>query len=154
LQTRTGDPRTLAHLTARYCVALVAAGCLSAIPQPALAKAVPLETVDLNDRSMSTEGGLAKLFRLTNSAAGRCKIEVIHYGEMGQTTYRFTFSAKLNYAALREYAYVEPLNARGMTLRREVLLSSREGKRLLPAEFSFYKALFAPAKLAQCAGRK
>ncbi len=116
-----------------------------------------LQTVDLTDQGWSTEGGEAKLFRVTNSRTGNCKIEAVHYGETGRTTYRFVFSDRLNYAARREYAYPEPIYLMKkvkMKLVSEVLLGSPEGKQLLSEEFLTYRAFFDPARLAACAGRK
>ena len=120
---------------------------------PALAADSALQVVDLSERGLSTEGGEARLFRMTNSRLGSCKIEVVHYGEMGRTTYRFIFDRELRYAALREYSYAEhvaSLSPMKMTLRREVLLASPEGRRELPASYAENRAFFDSRKLALC----
>ena len=139
----------------RIVAALVMAMQLPFVPQAAFAGTILVQTVDLSEMDMSSEGGEAKLFRLTNSGLGRCKIEAVHYGEMGRTTYRFIFDSELRYAAMREYAYAQPIatspNVR-MTLRREVLLASSEGAQSLPGEFSAYKGYFESRNLVQCAG--
>jgi hypothetical protein len=153
MQTRASDPGAFAHFAFRCIVPLAATICLSAIPQPAFARATLLQTVDLNDRGMSTEGGLANLFRLANSGSGHCKIEVVHYGETGQTTYRFIFSSKLNHAARREYRYDNPIYAPHrvrMRLTEEEHLTSRKGKESLPRDFSLYRSMFDPAQIARC----
>jgi hypothetical protein len=136
----------------RASLAAVAPGLL-ALAQPALADDTLLQTVDLADQGWSTDGGEAQLFRLAKTRTGNCKIEAIHYGESGRTTYRFVFSDKLNYAARREYRYAKPyylMEKFEMKLVREVLLSSREGKRMLPEEFATYRAFFDHARLAEC----
>jgi hypothetical protein len=120
---------------------------------PALAADATLQVVDLTDRGLSTEGGEARLFRMTNSSLGSCKIEVVHYGEMGRITYRFIFDQELRYAALREYSYAEHVAVSSrmkMTLRREVLLSSQEGRRELPAAYAENRSFFDSRKLALC----
>lgn len=124
-----------------------------ALATPALAADRVLQVVDISDKGMSTEGGEAKLFRLVNSRLGACKIEVVHFGEMGRTTLRFLFDSRLRFAARREYSYnghIASITNLRMTLRREVNLSSPEGARELPAAYAEYRALFDPAKLAQC----
>ncbi|MGE3692749.1 MAG: hypothetical protein AB7F98_15350 [Novosphingobium sp.] len=126
-------------------------------PQTANAATALLQTVDLTDQGLSAEGGEAKLFRLTGTSLGRCKIEAVHFGEMGRTTYRFIFDARLRYAAMREYRYAEPLSASSnvrMRVAREVLLTSAEGGRTLPGEWATYKGYFDAAKLARCAGAR
>jgi hypothetical protein len=132
--------------------------CTLALPllmsaTPALAADATLQVVDLTDRGLSTEGGEARLLRMTNSSLGSCKIEVVHYGEMGRTTYRFIFDRELRYAALREYSYAEHVAVSSrmkMTLRREVLLSSQEGLRELPATYAEYRGFFDSRKLVLC----
>lgn len=119
----------------------------------ALAAETTLQVVDLTDKGLSTEGGEARLFRMTNSTLGACKIEVVHYGEMGRITYRFIFDRALRYAALREYSYAEHVATSSrmkMTLRREVLLASPEGSRELLGSYAEYRGFFDPRKLAQC----
>jgi hypothetical protein len=120
---------------------------------PSLAIDSTLQVVDLSEKGMSTEGGEARLLRMANSNLGSCKIEVVHYGEMGRTTYRFMFDRALRYAARREYSYAEHFAASSrskMTLRREVLLSSQEGARELPIAYVEYRGFFDPRKLALC----
>lgn len=140
-----------------FVLMLAMAAPLSLLPQAAQAGTILLQTVDLTDKGLSTEGGEAKLFRLTGSSLGRCKIEAVHYGEMGRTTMRFIFDGRLRYAAMREYHYPGPFasNRNGrIRLIREVLLSSAEGARTLPGDWVTYKGYFDAAKLAQCAGRQ
>lgn len=139
----------------RVSIALFA--CLGLLaPQAAQAATTLLQKVDLTDLGLSAEGGEAKLFRMTGSPLGRCKIETVHFGETGRTTYRFIFDARLRYAAMREYGYGAPLgtspNVR-MTLRREVLLVSAEGARTLPGEWAEAKGYFQARNLAACSGR-
>ena len=119
----------------------------------AMAADITLQVVDLTDKGLSTEGGEAKLFRMTNSTAGACKIEVVHYGEMGRITYRFIFDRALRFAARREYSYAEHVAVSSrmkMTLRREVLLASPEGSRELTTAYVESRAFFDSRKLAQC----
>ena len=138
-------------------VALVSAALgLALYPQSASAAAVLLQAVNLTDQNMSTEGGEATLFRLTNQKPVRCKIEVVHYGETGRTTYRFIFADKLHYAARREFSYPRPIyemRRLRMSLKRELLLASPEGTSVLPGDFQTYKAFFKSAKLRQCSGK-
>ena len=114
---------------------------------------ITLQVVDLSDKGMSTEGGEARLMRMTNSSLGACKIEVVHYGEMGRTTFRFIFGRDLRYAARRVYSYAEHVASSSrmkMTLQSEVLLSSQEGARQLPLAYAEYRGFFDSRKLAQC----
>lgn len=124
-----------------------------AFSQPLLAKNTVLQTVDLTDMGLSTEGGEAKLYRMANPKNGKCRIEAVHYGEMGKAVYSFNFGGTLLYAALREYRYSEPLMMgpkAKMTLAREVTLQSDEGAATLPTEFETYKTYFDAAVLKQC----
>ena len=130
---------------------------LALFATPASAADVLLQTVDLIDQGWSAEGGEVKLFRVTKMTTGNCKIEAVHYGETGRTTYRFIFSQRLNFAAKREYRYPESIATMKkveMKLVSEILLNSELGKEMLPMDFDTYKAFFDPAMLAACSSRK
>lgn len=112
-----------------------------------------LQVVDLSEKGMSSEGGEAKLFRLTNSRLGACKIEVVHFGEMGRTTLRFLFDRQLRFAARREYSYSGHIASTPdpvMTLRSEANLSSPGAAGELRLAYAEYRAMFDPAKLSRC----
>lgn len=136
--------------------AILAVG-IALLAAPSSAADTLLQTVDLTDQGWSAEGGEAKLFRVTGVTTGRCKIEVVHYGETGRTTYRFLFSANLNFAAKREYRYPEPIaSMKKVTMKRtsEALLSDPAWRQMLTEDYATYRAFFDPAKLAACAARK
>ena len=122
----------------------------------AVAKPTVLQTVDLTDMNMSTEGGEARLYRANGVKHGRCKIAVVHYGESGKMTYVFEFDSKLYAAEAREYRYESPIyvnpNAKSILSRRNTL-ASRKGRETLPKDFDTYRALFDARRLARCLGR-
>jgi hypothetical protein len=116
-------------------------------------RAVALQTVDLSDKGMSTEGGEAKLLRVTSGKSSYCRIDVVHYGETGKTTYGFAFNPRLFSAAKREYRYAEPIytNPNVKVARTEVMtLKTPTGAKTLPTAFQEYRAFFEPRKLARC----
>src|SRR5687768_8222241 len=82
------------------------------------AKPVLLQTVDLSEKAMSTEGGVAKLFRMSSRKGTGCKIEAVHYGEMGKATYVFLFDPNLYSAARRDYSYDSPIFATARAMPR------------------------------------
>lgn len=126
---------------------------VGALPQQLLAKNTVLQTVDLTDMGLSAEGGEAKLYRMGDPKNGKCRIEAVHFGEMGKVVYSFNFGSTLRYAALREFRYSKPLmmgQKAKMILAREVTLQSAEGAKILPKEFETFKAFFDVAILAGC----
>lgn len=121
----------------------------------AFAKAVRLQTVNLNDRQMSTEGGEARLYRVKDAGRTFCRIEAIHYGETGKAIYVFDFGAKLFAAERREYRYDLPNYmdpGAKQTLTARTTLASREGRDSLPKDFAEYQSFFDARRLVRCAG--
>jgi len=138
-----------AYACAALALSLLAAG-------PAFAKSVTLETVDLTARGMSTEGGEAKLYRVTTSNGAYCRIQVIHYGETGKATYAFAFNPRLFSAVMRDYDYSQPIHAEGeikVTLARSETLRTKNGSATLRAAFKEYRSFFDPRQLAKCSRR-
>src|SRR4051794_36947444 len=74
-----------------------------------MARAKPrlLQTVDLTDLNMSTQGGYARLYSLSDHAL--CRMEVGLYGERGKVIYDFTFGSRLRDARVKEYEYEAPI---------------------------------------------
>ena len=123
----------------------------------AVAKSTLLQTADLNDKNMSTEGGYAKLISVITSKGSWCRIEAIHYGEGGKTTYTFTFGSKLYTAEVKEYDYDHPIymDPDVQIVRSRITnLQSGDGRRDLPKRFNEYKSFFSGSEIARCtAGR-
>ena len=123
----------------------------------ASAKSILLQTADLNDKNMSTQGGYAKLIRVSTSKGSWCSIEATHYGETGKAIYTFTFGTKLYSALLKDYSYNQSIynDPNVKIVRTETMsLQSREGRRFLPERFNEYKTFFSARDLAKCiAGR-
>ena len=131
------------------CSALVPTGV-------AVAKSTLLQTVDLTDMSMSTEGGEARLYRTGDLKHGVCRIEAVHFGEIGKAIYVFDFGSKLYAAERSEYRYDLPIHTSTnlkATLTEKTTLASREGRKTLLKDLETYKALFDARKLARCSGR-
>lgn len=137
--------------------ALHICGAISALVMAdvAVAKTTRLQTVNLNDKLMSMEGGEARLYRVTNANGAFCRIEAIHYGETGKAIYVFDFAAKLFAAERRKYKYNLPIYMTSdakETLSERTTLASSEGREALTKEFEEYKTFFDARQLAKCSG--
>jgi len=120
---------------------------------PCKAKSVTLQTVDLIDKGMSTEGGVATLYRVSGGKSAYCRIEAIHYGESGKTIYGFAFNARLFSAVRREYRYDQPITVDAPSKQRLTsteTLETAEGSTTLPANFREYRAFFDARMMASC----
>jgi hypothetical protein len=126
---------------------------ISLATEPCAAKSVTLQTVDLNDKAMSTEGGEATLYRVSTGKSVYCRIEAIHYGETGKAIYGFAFNPRLFSAVRREYDYEQPIyidpGAR-QTLTSTETLETKEGSATLPAAFREYRSFFDARNLSRC----
>lgn len=130
----------------------VASLCLAA-PLHA-AKSVRLQTIDLSDRGMSSEGGEAILYRVIDGKSIYCRIAVVHFGETGKTTLGFAFNPRLFSAVQRNYDYATSVNLdpRAKIVRVRVeSLKTKAGAATLPAAFPQYRSLFDSRKLRACA---
>ena len=129
----------------------VAAIWLASASNAVSAKAHLLQTVDLN--GMSTEGGEAELYLSKGPIRGLCSIKVVHYGEMGKTTYEFFFQRHLIDAIKLEFEYSAPIyedpNFKSK-LAKTTTLRSKLGRQTLRPDFEEYKALFQTNALAKC----
>ena len=137
-------------LTLTACAVL----CVTAFAAvPCSAKSVTLQTVDLNDKGMSTEGGEAKLYRVSTGKNVYCRIEAIHYGHGGKAIYGFAFKPRLFSAVRREYRYQQPIYidpGAKQTLTSTETLKTKGGSATLPAAFKEYRSFFEVRKLESC----
>lgn len=136
------------------CIGL--ALCSVLVPGAAVAKNTVLQIVDLSEMGLSTEGGEATLYRVNYAKRAVCKIEVIHFGEMGRKISEFEFGSKLYSAEEKEYRYSAPLSENPkakLILANKMTLKTQDGQGALPEAFETYKALFDAAKVAGCEGR-
>ncbi len=123
------------------------------VAAPATAKSIVLQTVNLNDREMSTEGGEATLYRVTSAKGAYCRIEAIHYGETGKAVLGFAFNPRLFSAVMRQYRYNLPIYWDGggkVASVHTVTLETKEGAAHLPADFKEYLTFFDGRQLAKC----
>jgi hypothetical protein len=135
------------------CAAL---GLIIVAAKPSFARSVTLQTVDLNDKNMSAQGGEAKLYRVITARSAYCRIEAIHYGETGKAVYGFAFNPRLISAARREYRYDPPdFTAPKLKVRLADVqtLRTKKGSATLPADFEEYRSFFDPRQLAKCSAR-
>jgi hypothetical protein len=137
------------HLCAALCLTNLSAASFAAKP-------VILQTVDLNDKNMSAQGGEAKLYRITTAKGSYCRIEAIHYGETGKALYGFAFNRRLFSAVRREYHY-DPADFTAPNLKIELAdtqtLETKKGSATLPTAFKEYRSFFDPRQLARCSRR-
>jgi hypothetical protein len=136
--------------TLTLCITL----CVTAlVAEAGAAKSVVLQTIDLTDRGMSTEGGEVSLYRVTTAKSAYCRIEATHLGETGKTIYAFAFNPRLFSAAKREYDYDASIWAKRsikQTLANTETLKTKVGAATLPAAFAEYRAFFDAHMLASC----
>ena len=123
---------------------------------PCAAKSVTLQTVDLNDKDMSAEGGEATLYRVSIGKSVYCRIEAIHYGETGKAIYGFAFNPRLFSAVRREYQYEQPIYidpGAKQTLTSTETLKTKEGSTTLPVAFREYRSFFEARNMSRCLRR-
>jgi hypothetical protein len=134
-----------------FCACICSSFILS---DEVFAKSKLLESVDLDDKNMSTEGGTADLYLIDLHNGRNCRIEVVHYGENGKTTLVFIFGDKLKYAIMKRYKYEVPISmsSDAKIYSTEVTtLRSQGGYKSLRKEFRLYRSFFRFESLANCA---
>jgi hypothetical protein len=114
-----------------------------------------LQSVDINGKMASTEGGEAELYLLSRDpySSKRCRIAATHYGEAGKVAYVFEFGEELRDAEYREYRYRSPLSVDPAgqieSVKTEKMGSSREGLNFSDIFFD-YRSLFDIDNLDKC----
>jgi hypothetical protein len=130
--------------------------CAFGFANSAVAKPVLIQSVSLNGKLMSTEGGEARLYRIDRPSGPVCRIEAIHFGEMGKRTFSFTFGSELMAGSKTDYRYATPIydDPTGKIVRTEkTTLSSKKGWRSLSKDLRSYKSVFGARNLAKCSAR-